>query len=78
MCSWDPIGVRDEPFAADEYEAYIPGIKALLRRGTTASELIAYLDRVAHERMGFTGQPERCRKAAEELLLMEPLLEPLE
>ncbi len=29
---WDPIGVRDETFAADEYEAYIPKIKALSSR----------------------------------------------
>ena len=33
MEHWDPIGVSEMPEAADEYDSYIPNIKALLRAG---------------------------------------------
>ena len=59
MQHWDPIGVRDEPFAADEYDAYIPKIKALLRRGTSVDELMDFLHEIATQRMGLTPQKER-------------------
>ncbi len=77
MQCWDPIGVSDEPFASDEYDAYIPRIKALLRAGTTVQGLATYLDSIATERMGFTSQRERCRPAAEALLPLRTRLDPL-
>jgi hypothetical protein len=74
MADWDPIDVRDEPCAADEYEAYIPKIKALLRRGTSIQELMEYLDEVATQRMGLTPQRERGRTASEHLLSLAVFL----
>ncbi len=74
MASWDPIGVVDEPFAANEYDNYILKIEALLRSGTTVEALMDYLEWVASQRMGFTSQRERARPAAERLLPLRVLL----
>ena len=65
--SWDPIGVSDEPLAADEYDSYIPGVKALLRARVKIEVWIDYLDDVASSRTGFTPQRERGQTAAERL-----------
>lgn len=32
MTVWDPIGVRDEPNAQDEYDSYLGGVFGLLTR----------------------------------------------
>jgi hypothetical protein len=50
---WDPIGIRDEPNAQDEYDMYIGAISELLRRGASDGEIAKYLHHVAHDRMGF-------------------------
>jgi hypothetical protein len=76
MQHWDPIGVRDEPFAADEYDSYIPKIISILRRGASAEELIDYLDEIETRRMGFDSQRERGRNAAERLLPLSAGLAP--
>jgi len=67
MEEWDPIGVCGEPNATNEYDSYIPKLKALIRSGSNLEIVINYLDWVATERMGFTSQPERARPAAESL-----------
>jgi hypothetical protein len=76
MQHWDPIGVKDEPFAADEYDKYIPKIKALLRKGTTVEELMDSLDDTATQRMGFVPQRDGGRNAAERLLPLSAGLPP--
>jgi hypothetical protein len=50
---WDPIGVRDAPYAQDEYDGYIGRIYELLVSGAPDSELIEYLYWAAHDHMGF-------------------------
>ena len=50
---WDPIGVKDEPNAQDEYDGYIGGLYELLVGQGTDSELAKYLYWAAHDRMGF-------------------------
>ena len=67
MEEWDPIGVCGESNATNEYESYIPKLKALIRSGARVETMVDYLDWVASERMGFTSQPERSRPAAESL-----------
>jgi hypothetical protein len=44
---WDPIGVSDEPQAADEYDAYLGQIAKRLRAGATAEELARFLSGLA-------------------------------
>ena len=44
MTAWDPIGVKDEPLAADEYDSYIPPLARKLREGATPEAVAAFLD----------------------------------
>jgi hypothetical protein len=50
---WDPIGIRDEPNAQDEYDMYIGDIFELLKKNASNEEIAKYLHWVAHDRMGF-------------------------
>jgi len=54
MAKWDPIGVSDEPQAADEYDGYIWGIYGLLKRGANDEEIAEHLLKIETERMGLT------------------------
>ena len=72
MEEWDQVGVCGEPNATNEYDLYIPKLKALIRSGSNVEIVINYLDWVASERMGFTSQPERSRPAAESLCKLRP------
>ena len=71
MEHWDPIGVCGESNATDEYDNYIPKIKALLKDQASVEAIMDYLDWVASERMGFTSQREKNRPAADRLIAME-------
>ena len=48
---WDPIGIKDEPNAQDEYDTYIGGAFELLKKGGSDEELSAYLWRIIEERI---------------------------
>jgi hypothetical protein len=50
---WDPIGVRDEPGAQDEYNAYVGGVYRLLASGASAKEIATHLVNVETEQLGF-------------------------
>ncbi|MFZ0688582.1 MAG: hypothetical protein WAM68_02050 [Acidobacteriaceae bacterium] len=54
MEKWDPINVKDEPRAADEYDGYIWGVYGLLRRGASDEEIAEHLHTIETEKMGFT------------------------
>jgi hypothetical protein len=49
---WDPIGVRSEPNAQDEYDGYIGRIYELLVSKAPQSELVDYLYWAVHDHMG--------------------------
>ena len=51
MGEWDPIGVRGDPYAAGEYDAYLGQIASRLREGATNEEIATFLDGV-EEYMG--------------------------
>jgi hypothetical protein len=48
---WDPIGIKDEPRARDEYDMYIGGILGLLLRDATEEELRTHLWKIIGERI---------------------------
>ncbi len=52
---WDPIGVREEPYAQDEYDGYIGDIYELLTQGSSDEQISDYLYWVVSERMGLNG-----------------------
>ena len=49
---WDPIGIKDEPNAQDEYDEYIGQIYELLIRNAPDPEVAEYLFAVVHDRVG--------------------------
>ena len=64
MQDWDPIGVADEPKAADEYDKYVPAIVAMLRTGPSADALAAHLLQIETTAMGLAGDAARARSVA--------------
>ena len=52
MESWDPIGVADQPAAADEYDSYVPALGSILKAGATLEEIANYLSQIRREQMG--------------------------
>ena len=50
---WDPIGIRDEPNAQDEYDSYLGPIYELLNTAASDLKIAEYLHWVAHDRMEF-------------------------
>jgi hypothetical protein len=60
--TWDPIGIRDEPKAQDEYDTYLGGVYALLVGGATDEEISNHLWHIVNDRMGLNA----ARKAMEE------------
>jgi hypothetical protein len=53
MERWDPIGVKDAPEAASEYDGYLAGVMQLLRSGASGEAIAEHLSQVEQERMGF-------------------------
>jgi hypothetical protein len=77
MSKWDPIGVSDEPCAADEYDMYIGDVYVLLESRVTASEMASYLQDIETRRMGLvddSGKPLiSVRQRAETVLALQRL-----
>jgi hypothetical protein len=49
---WDPIGIKDEPKAQDEYDGYIGKLYDLLVSGAPDTDLVEYLYWAAHDQNG--------------------------
>jgi hypothetical protein len=62
MAAWDPIGVKDEPLAADEYDSYMLPLARKLREGASADDVATYLDRVGTG-MGYGETPRNATVA---------------
>ncbi len=59
---WDPIGIRDEPLAQDEYDSYLRHIYDLLARDASDLQIAHHLNQLETVSMG-------CRKRPIEKLL---------
>jgi hypothetical protein len=57
LAAWDPIGVKDEPPAADEYDSYMLPLARKLYEGASTDDLTSYLDRCETE-MGCGDEPQ--------------------
>ena len=68
MAKWDPIGVSDEPQAADEYDSYIWGIYDLLKSGANDEKIAEHLLKIETERMGLTDLEGKPFASAQALL----------
>src|SRR5437764_14442817 len=56
---WDPIGVRDEPRAQDEYDSYVGGVYRLLASGASPRSVAAHLAKLEAEEMGLGVSPAK-------------------
>ena len=63
MDAWDPIGVKDIPEAADEYDSYLGDVFELIERDAPITEISDYLRWVETHQMGLGGYPEAERDA---------------
>jgi hypothetical protein len=68
LVEWDPIGIRDVPQAADEYDAYAPPIARMLADGTSVAELSRYLLEIETDALGLNGDPARAKHVADRLI----------
>jgi hypothetical protein len=50
--TWDPLGIRGEPNAQDEYDTYSGGVCELLVSGATDDEISNHLWQIIKDRMG--------------------------
>ena len=71
---WDPIGVADVPQARDEYHAYLPQVFGLLRNGSAAHVIAAYLSNICTERMGLNENASHDLRVADILLSWQVLI----
>lgn len=65
---WDPIGVRDEQAAQDEYDTYIPSIIRLLQNGADQYKLTQHLQHTEVVNIGLRGNSDRNARIAEKIL----------
>jgi hypothetical protein len=65
---WDPIGVSSAPQARDEYQAYLPLVFDMVRKGDPASDIARHLSTITTEQMGLSEDHEHDLKVAHLLL----------
>jgi hypothetical protein len=68
MESWDPIGIADQPAAADEYDSYVLALGGRLRAGATPEEIASYLSHIRRERMELLSHADADVAAARSVL----------
>src|SRR5258706_9774686 len=74
--NWDPVSVRGELQARDEYDAYVGGVYKLIASGATVHELADHLARVEAEYFGFqVTDPTMLIPVAEKLLKLNVRLD---
>ena len=73
MREWDPIGVREEPEAAGEYDHFVGGVYRLLTRRPTPEEVAQHLLEIEVEQMGGSRAdgPKRLLPVARRLLALD-------
>jgi hypothetical protein len=69
---WDPIGIKDEPQAQNEYDSYVGGVYRLLVSGASAEEIAKHLADTETKQLGFEDtELGRCSGQASERVLEE-------
>jgi len=67
MDVWDPIGVKNEPNAQDEYDGYLGGVYKLLVSGVSDEQIQDHLWRIVTERMGLRAKKSDMAKTVRTL-----------
>lgn len=61
---WDTIGIAGEPFAHDEYYAYLPEIFSLAKKKNSEEEIVEYLNDIRVKSMESPSDMKRCKEIA--------------
>ena len=72
---WDPIGVRDEPFARAEYQSYVPGVLKLVEENRSIRKISDHLSTIIRVSMGLSPSKDRCDYTAKILLKHKEAIE---
>ena len=65
---WDPIGVRDVPQCAEEYDSYVLRMYGILRQRKSKAAILEFLQETYEHIMGGTVQREKFREIAAKFL----------
>src|SRR2546430_13835893 len=68
---WDPIGVRDEARARDEYDGYIGGVYRLLASGAAPQSVAEHLAHVEAEQTGLGVSADKLMDVATKLCALD-------
>jgi hypothetical protein len=66
---WDPIGIKDEPKAQDEYDGYVGSIYRLLTSNASEEEIVNHLYKIERETMGIASINKNSLKSIVQKLL---------
>lgn len=64
MHEWDPIDVRDDPRAADEYDPYVSQLTDMLFAGASDQAVAEYLYKIETDGMQLGGDFQRALTVA--------------
>ena len=59
LADWDPIGIRNEPGAQDEYDSYVGPLHTLLAGGAPPSKIAEHLAHIEDAEMGLPISAEK-------------------
>ncbi len=68
ISSWDPIGIRAEPSAQDEYDSFVPAFFELIEKGATTETLSLYLQKIESDDFGLVPNKVKAQIVAERLI----------
>lgn len=68
---WDPIGINDDPHAANEYSSYALQILGMLHRGATEQQIVDFLAGVVVDKMELKPDKENARAVARKLVALK-------
>ena len=65
---WDPIGVRNIPECADEYDSYVLPMYSILRQRKSETAILEFLQETYEHMMSLTVEREKFREIAAKFL----------
>jgi hypothetical protein len=73
---WDPIGIKDEPLAQDEYDMYVGAIYRLIASRASPMEIANHLARLEGDQLDLAIRADALLQVAEKLHSLDVRLDP--
>lgn len=64
---WDPMGMKDNEEARDEYDSYVPELVRLKKHGADKSAIISYLREIEYNSMDLVGDDNKRSSVAQKI-----------